>query len=206
MDTTPKTSKTFLKQLEEMHPQQLLLIIGLIGILLLFVVLLFAYSYTIIVSKTTFSNYSFPKAFVFSLIIIGLSSLILHSCFKAYQEEDLKKISKSLSITLFLGFCFLITQFLGWKQLWESGIFFNGKAIGSYLYLLSGLHALHLLGGMVFLLIFLWQVSEKEKDEVKKLVYITNPYELFKLRMLAFYWHTMGALWGILFFVFLFIF
>jgi cytochrome c oxidase subunit 3 len=206
MNNDSTSSKSFLKRLEEMHPQQLLLIFGLIGILLLFVVLLFAYTYTIIVSEVTFSNHSFPKSFIFSLIIIGLSSFILQSCFEAFRKEDLKKIYKSLSITLFLGLCFFVTQFLGWKQLWESGIFFNGKAVGSYLYLLSGLHALHLLGGMVFLLIFMFQISDKEKDEVKKLVYITNPYELFKLKMLAFYWHTMGVLWGVLFFVFLSVF
>jgi cytochrome c oxidase subunit 3 len=206
MNLPPNSSKPLLKQLEEMHPQQLLLIVGLIGILLLFIVLLFAYTYTIISSEITFANHSFPKSFIISLILIGLSSFILQSCFEAYRKEELKKISKSLSITLFLGLCFFVTQFLGWKQLWENGIFFNGKAVGSYLYLLSGLHALHLLGGMVFLLIFMLQVSDKEKDEVKKLVYITNPYELFKLKMLAFYWHTMGVLWAVLFFVFLSVF
>ncbi|MDW8288834.1 MAG: cytochrome c oxidase subunit 3, partial [Flammeovirgaceae bacterium] len=176
-------------------------------VLLLFVILILAFAYTAIVHYSySFEQHAFPKAFFVSLILLALSSVVLQKAFKAYRQEDESQLFKVLFLTLLLSFLFLAAQMYGWKELVETGIFFRGIPVGSYFYLLTGLHALHLVGGIVFLAIFTWQVRRLAYDAVKKLVYFTNPYELLKLQMLSYYWHAMGILWGILFVIFLVIF
>lgn len=206
-ESASSSKKTLLSRMEEMHPHHLLLIFGIIGVLLLFVILILAFAYTVVVHHSySFQQYTFPNAFFVSLVIIGISSFTFQKVFNAYRQENEKEIFKALLITLSLSLLFLIVQGYGWQQLVATGIFFKGVPVGSYFYLLTGLHALHLLGGIVFLAIFTWQVRRVTNDTVKKLVYFTNPYELLKLKMLSYYWHAMGVLWGVLFTIFLVVF
>ena len=56
-----------------------------------------------------------------------------------------------LGIALVLGFAFMISQYLGWVKLVGMGIYLVGNPSGSFLYVLTGLHLAHLLGGIIAL-------------------------------------------------------
>ena len=82
------------------------------------------------------------------------------------------------------------------------GINFTGLPSGSFLYLLSGIHIVHLLGAMVFALILLLKLRNTQSDGIQKLLLITNPYEKMRIRLFTVYWHFMDAVWLILFLLF----
>jgi cytochrome c oxidase subunit 3 len=67
---------------------------------------------------------------------------------------------------------------------------------------LSGIHVAHLLGAMTFAVILLLQLRKIEQDMVRKLVWMTNPYEKLRIRLFTVYWQFMDAVWLILFLLF----
>jgi cytochrome c oxidase subunit 3 len=92
-----------------------------------------------------------------------------------------------LGITLILGFIFLACQLIAWRELAAQGVFFAGHPHSSFFYLFTGVHGVHLIGGigaLVYLLTrlrrSLWSVSEKTEVAAQ---------------VVSLYWHTMDALW-----------
>jgi len=95
--------------------------------------------------------------------------------------------SKWLSYSLILGLAFLVSQVIGWLNLRESGIFFGGTPDGSYLYLISGLHALHLIAGLGVLVLFYWKTRSSVKNPVKGLLVASDKSHMPKIRLLWIY-------------------
>ena len=107
--------------------------------------------------------------------------------------------------TLLLGCVFAGLQLLGWRELLQQGVFFDGAASGTYIYLISALHVAHLLGGMLFLLVLLLRTLHAQRDAIRSLVFIRNPYHRRQLALLGTFWHFIDGLWLVLFSVFLFL-
>ena len=98
-------------------------------------------------------------------------------------------ILSSISITFVLGLLFLVMQFYGWIQLVEMNVFFVGNPSGSFVYVLSGLHGLHLVSGLI-VLIFALVAAFRLKINAKQLT---------QIKICATYWHFLDALWLYLF-------
>ena len=90
-----------------------------------------------------------------------------------------------LAITIVLGAGFLIGQLLAWEQLRHSGIFVSTNPSSSFFYVLTGTHALHLLGG-VLALAYAGTTSLLRKPLVTRFVVVD---------VTALYWHFMDFLW-----------
>ena len=193
------------KKMEQMHPHQLMLYVAMIGsaIIFLFMIVAFAVSRP---ELADFVKHQFPKSFVVSTVVLLLSSFSVSKVVAVYEQDDMEELKKWMGLTFLLGLVFSASQVTGWKELQESGIFFSGNRSGAYLYVISGLHVLHMAGVMIFLLALLMQCHKVSKDVVKQLVYTTTPYEKIKLKMLTDFWHFVDALWVVLFFYFLFTF
>ena len=90
-----------------------------------------------------------------------------------------------LAVTLVLGICFLFGQWLVWRQLATSGFYVSTTPSSSFVYLLTGTHAIHLLGGVLALfaagLTTLFQRSAIRRSIV--------------VDVTAWYWHFMTTLW-----------
>jgi len=142
--------------------------------------------------------YKLPNLFLISTAIIALSSVSLHWSYKALKNENLKQHKLGLGITLLLGLAFVITQYSGWQELMSYGVRLQGNPSGSFLYIISGLHALHVIGGVVFLLIYFFK-SMAKKDPVDKLLEEFDPNKNLGYKLLNTYWHFVGALWLYLF-------
>lgn len=192
-----------IERLEKLHPHKTLLYLAIFGSTLVFLFMIVSYTISHR-GPETFINFEFPKAFIVSLVLLLFSSYTITKVLPAFLREDLKVVRNSLGITLLLGVAFTISQYVGWAELYRSGIYLSGKASGAYLYVISGLHVLHLAAGLVFLTVVYTQLSAVSRDPVKTLIMVTNPYQKIKLEMLAAYWHFVDALWLILFFYFLF--
>lgn len=87
--------------------------------------------------------------------------------------------------TFVLGSAFLGGQLLVWRQLLMDGIQLASTPHGSFLYILSGLHALHVLGGL-FVLAYLW--TRARGGDV-------NPLDSSPIQLATTYWHFVDGLW-----------
>ncbi len=182
--------------------QQLFLYLGVVGITVLFIALTVAYLFSSV--SWQWAQFRFPKLFLVSAILIVLSSFSIQAARKAYDEDDSQQLYKMLQITLGLSIGFVIAQTVGWNNLYQQGIYVAGKPDGSYLYLISGLHALHVLVGVGILGVMMYGLRKKLNDPVKSLLYFTDPSTRLNLKLLAFYWHFVDILWIYLLLFFLF--
>ena len=201
-NTKKEAQQTVISRLEKLHPHKTLLYLSIFGSSLLFIFLITAYA--VRTDTETFINFRFPKAFIVSLVLLLFSSFYISKALTAFRADDMRGLKHSLGITLVLGLAFTISQYVGWYELNQSNIYLSGEVSGSYLYIISGLHVLHLAAGLVFLTMMYTQISNVSRDPVKQLIMITNPYQRIKLEMLTVYWHFVDALWVVLFFYFLF--
>jgi len=155
-----------------------LLWIGIVSIIMFFGGLTSA----VIVSQGggEFLRIDMPFAFTISTLVIILSSIAFHFALISIKKENYVVAKASIIATLLLGLLFVATQYMGWVNLYENGVYAVGTQStqeSSFIYLLTALHIAHLLGGLVSLGM---QVS------------IT-------------YWHFLGGLWIYLFFFLKFI-
>lgn len=195
--------ETTFQRIERMHPHKMLLYLAIIGSGLIFVFMVIAY--TISKPQAAFlENFVMPKAFTCSTFILLISGFISTKLEKFYNQDDIPKLNYALGIILILGVCFSVSQYIGWLELQESGIYFAGKASGSFLYVLTGLHVVHLLGGLLFLTYLFVHTMWVVKDPIRNLIMVTNPYQKIKLQIFVIYWQFLDTLWIFLFFYFLF--
>lgn len=94
-----------------------------------------------------------------------------------------------LMLTVLLGFGFLAGQIVVWTSLRTQGLFLSGSPSSSFFYMLTGLHALHLSGGLIALLY----------AACAKWLRIRFESQQIALDVTAWYWHFMGLLWVFIF-------
>ncbi len=186
-----------------MHQHELLVYVSMIGsaVIFLFTIIAFAASKPL---TADFFNFEFPKSFIISTFVLLLSSYTVTRILPAYANDNLEELKKWLGITFLLGLLFSCFQISGWKELQAHNILFTGERSGAYLYVISGLHVIHMAGVMLFVLYLLLEAHRTSLDVVKHLVYSTNPYQKVKFRLLANSWHFVDAVWIVIFFYFLF--
>jgi cytochrome c oxidase subunit 3 len=192
-------------RIERLPPRQVVFYLALLAIAVMFVMLVLVYVRTRAVSGTAPGQHPFPRFFSLSTIVLLVSSYVLAQAPRLYGQDDLNALGRCLGASLLLGSVFAGLQVLGWRELTQQGTLFQGPPSGSFIYLISALHVVHLLGGMFFLLYLLLATLHADRDAVRELVFIRNPYRRRQLRMLGTYWHFIGVLWVGLFAVFLFL-
>ncbi len=132
-----------------------------------------------------------PDWFLYSTIVIVISSILLIS---AKIKIELTKVSSRLVFGTFsLGILFSYLQFKGWQELINQGVFLTGEGSnvsGSFLYVITLAHLVHLIGGLFALLITSFKTATSK--------YTSKDCLGFDLT--AIYWHFVGLLWIYLFF------
>ncbi len=159
--------------------------IGMASIVMLFAALTSAY----LVRKAAGNWYEFklPVQFFFSTVLIVASSVLLEKAYLNFKSGRTSSISVLLFVALFLGFGFLFAQIWAWKELFAQGVSLDLNVSSSFLYALSGLHALHVIGGIAALaLSAIASLSERFKPTKNR---------LFKLDLVRQYWHFVDILW-----------
>lgn len=190
-------------RIEKIHPFEMMLYLALTGVGVLFLMLVVAFLQTRSYD-TSFQQLRLPKYFCLSTILILLSSYTISKAPRNYRKDNLVKLKKSLLFTMLLGLGFVLVQVASWYEISISGIQFSGLAAGTYIYLISALHAVHLLGGFLFLSFLYFKTQHAALDPIRMLLYIRNPYVRQQVKLLNTYWHFMDAMWVFLFLVFVF--
>lgn len=139
-----------------------------------------------------------PFMFAVSTVIIIISSVSFHFALNFAKKGNFSVAKILIGTTFLLGVLFVATQYLGWTVLHDNGYYVAGKEStqeSSYLYLLTGLHVAHLIGGLISLIVvFIKTIRNKYSIEN------TNG-----MQVSITYWHFLGALWVYLFFFLRFI-
>ncbi len=143
-----------------------------------------------------------PAAYFFSTGTILLSSVSLQYSRRAFKLEMYSGYFQWLLVTGLLAMAFCILQFAGWRSLMRSGV---GPEViaGAFVYILSGLHFLHIILGLAGLG---WAIFDayQNRNYVDGYLVSLNPSKIAIIRVLSIFWHFLGILWLLLFFVLVF--
>lgn len=190
-------------QVQRIHPQKFMLWAGIGSLCMMFAALTSAF--IVRQAQGNWVEFKLPTMFFVSTAIIGLSSYAIERAKKAFTYNQYATYRTALRLTLLLGLCFMICQYIGWQQMMQNGILLQGNPSGAFVYLISGLHALHVLVGAIILAV-MWFKARKQPDEIQQLVIDSNPYKTLSIDLMATYWHFVGVLWVylLLFFAYFF--
>jgi cytochrome c oxidase subunit 3 len=134
-----------------------------------------------------------PRVMFASTALILISSVTLELARRNLKRSFQDAYRRYLLFTVSLGLAFLALQFFSWRQLARQGIYLASNPHSSFFYLLTGAHAVHLLGGLLALA-FLWLRWRREVTGatlIAKRQAITDAVTI--------YWHFMDGLWIYLF-------
>jgi len=101
-----------------------------------------------------------------------------------------------------LGILFLVGQISGWLALFSAGYEFSHHS-AAYLYVISGIHALHIIGGLSYLVYFITKNWKLLDNYATAVVYFTDPVTKSQLNLFSIFWHFLGVMWLYLLFFFI---
>jgi cytochrome c oxidase subunit 3 len=176
-------SSVVMQQKNKIHPHKFTLWVGIGSIIMMFAGLTSAY--IVKRNQANWVGYELPVAFYYSTLVIVVSSLTLHLSARAFKERAMATYRKLMAITLMLGIVFIVLQVMGFNQFWNEGMTLQKSVSYSFLYVIVGLHALHVVGGVIALLIMsLGAFSSK-----------TRNYSMVPVELMCTYWHFVDILW-----------
>ena len=192
--TNIREKKTTLEKMEQQHPYVMMMYLGVMGIFMAFTLLMLLFFNESLIKSVT-NPIQFPYAFFISTVAIVSSSFFLEKARQEFYKDNFKKLRNNLLTVFGLGIVFLSLQIIGGYELHQNKIYLEGKTAGSYLYIISAFHMIHLMGGLIYTAYLTNQYTDTADDAVQVLITVTNPYEKVKLQLLTIYWHFMDILW-----------
>lgn len=165
------------------HPLKFVMYAACASIVMIFAGL--SSAYLVKRNQGNWITYDVPHIFYYSTAVIVLSSITLLLSRKAFIDRQMRQYKMWLSFSVVLGFTFVFLQYFGFRQLWASGITITRNVSFSFLYVIVSVHALHVLGGAVALLVmYLKSHSKKRKN-----------YNRIYIDLMNTYWHFVDILW-----------
>lgn len=172
------------KQRKKLHPHKFTLWVAIASILMMFAGLTSAF-----IVKSNLAGWrdiEVPDIFWASTAVIVISSLTIQMALRAFRQREMKSYRLLMGTTLLLGIAFVVLQWMGFMNLWEHNIRFTGASgAGQFLYVIFGLHALHVVGGVVVLTILF----------IKAFMGHMKIYSPVPVEVAATYWHFVDILW-----------
>jgi cytochrome c oxidase subunit III len=170
-----------------MNPKKFGLWLFLVSVVMIFAALTSAY--IVRQADGDWLYFQLPDLFWYTSGVIIVSSITMHWALISARKDNLETVKIAIGLTSLLGLLFLIGQFYGWSDLVKNSVYFVGNPSGSFVYVITGLHGVHLVSGVIVLLIVL----------IATLRYKVHSKNLSLIEMCATYWHFLGGLWLYLF-------
>ena len=167
----------------KIHPHKFTLWVAIGSILMMFAGLTSAY--IVKRNQANWTSFEIPLMFWISTAVIVLSSLTIVAANKAFKERAIGRYRSLMFITMILGVLFIALQAIGFKQLWDTGLTLQKNVAYSFLYVIVGLHALHVIGGVIALVVM----------SIKAFSNKTRIYSQVPLEVMSTYWHFVDVLW-----------
>ena len=171
------------QQQNRIHPHKFALWVAIAAIIMMFAGLTSAY---IVKSGTAgWEEVRTPNVFWYSTAVLLISSVTMQAALRSFKQRAMQQFRTLFLITLLLGIVFVILQWEGFSYLWKHGVRFEGAGAGQFLYIIFGLHALHVLGGIVALMVIAAQ----------QFLGRTRSYNATPIEVMSTYWHFVDVLW-----------
>lgn len=189
--TITKTETAAEEKLRKAKSAKLILLFAMVSMTMMFAGLTSAF----VVSKSRadwLKNFELPTAFYYSTAVILACSVTFYLAKKAIQKDNRSATTALLLGTLALGILFVVLQFAGFGQIVESGYYFTGEGSSittTFLYVVTVTHLLHLAGGLISLLIIIYNHFKQKYNSTQTL----------GIELGAMYWHFLDLLWLYLF-------
>jgi len=142
-------------------------------------------------------HFKMPPVLYFNTVVLLLSSLTFEISRRRFGKDfdpgrkephsDARPPAQALRwlyLTMVLGLIFVLGQLIAWRELAAQGLFLATSPSSSFFYVLTGIHGVHLLGGITGLAYVLRLLSRSTGTQQKALLGVASVY-----------WHFMDGLW-----------
>ena len=181
------------QQRKRIHPYKFALWVAMASILMMFAG--FTSAYIVKRADSNWLEFKLPPIFWVSTAVILLSSLTIHLAGKSFKARQMNQYKVLMNVTVVLGILFTVLQWFGFQYLQNHGVKLignNSNPAGSFLGVITGVHILHVLGGVVVLLVIFFRAYNRR----------TINYSSLPLEVVTTYWHFVDAIWIYLFIFF----
>jgi cytochrome c oxidase subunit 3 len=159
------------------------IILGILSIVMFFMAMASAFIFL----RATSSRWvplHLPSIIWFNTIILLVSSGVMELARRCLALADIRQFRRLWSVATALGILFLLGQLAAWRQFVLAGFYVATNQASSFFYVFTGLHGLHLLGGICALLYVSFRKFEKAKVSRSVAAEVASHY-----------WHFMDGLW-----------
>jgi cytochrome c oxidase subunit 3 len=159
-----------------------------------FMFLSLTFSYFVSVFDTNHKDIELVPLFYWNTIILLASSAAIYYAQQQFEKDNYTKYKTSLIAVIGLALLFIFGQISAW--IFQ---FMDGNSIqhptSKYLYVISGLHLVHIIGGLIFLANFVANSWSNLKEYATSIVYFTDPIAKSQLSLFGIFWHFLGVIW-----------
>ena len=128
-----------------------------------------------------------PQLLWTNTAMLILASIVFHWTRNGAGKGDAQRIKLGMVLTGLLTTAFLIGQYIAWLQLFASGQYLTSNPSNAFFFLLTALHALHILGGMFVWVRATMKVFSGDSDVEES------------IHLCTIYWHFLLLVWLVIF-------
>jgi cytochrome c oxidase subunit 3 len=170
-----------------MHPKKFAMWLFCVTVFMLFAS--WTSAYIVRRAEGNWLFFELPSLFYYTTIVMATSSVTMQWAYFEAKKNRLARVRFLVVLTAILGVAFLVGQFYGWGQMVAESVHPVGNPSGSFVYVVTGFHGLHIISAVVYLMIVL----------VSAIKMRINSGNMAQMEMCTTYWHFLGALWLYLF-------
>ncbi|MDK1489875.1 cytochrome c oxidase subunit 3 [Sinorhizobium sp. 7-81] len=153
---------------------------------------LFISAYFMRMASSDWSPMPLPRFLWINTGVLVVSSVTLHWAKVEAERRNDEAARTSLLVALAAGLAFLVGQLFAWRALSSAGYLLSGNPANSFFYMITGMHGLHIVGGLAALGRVTLRTWDAPIDRRTRLA----------IGLCATYWHFMLAVWVVLFALF----
>lgn len=172
-----------LQQRNKIHPHKYSLWIAMGSITMMFIG--FTSAYVVKRAQANWFTFDLPFIFWLSTAVIVTSSVTIQMAVKQFRNRNMQRYKQLITLTAVLGVIFAVCQWIGFKEMNDTGLHLDGPASVSFIYVIVSLHLLHVLGGVIALLIMFGRAFRTR----------VRSYSAVPIEVAATYWHFVDGLW-----------
>lgn len=172
-----------MEQRKRIHPHKFTLWVAIASIVMMFAG--FTSAYIVKRNQANWFTFEIPIILWYSTGVIIASSFTLWLAEKKFKKREMAVYRQLLTVTFLLGILFVALQVLGFYTLHKSGLTLQKNVSISFLYIIVGVHALHVIGGIIALVIMFAKAFSSQ----------VRSYNVVPLEVMSTYWHFVDFLW-----------
>ncbi len=155
---------------------------------------LFVMAYQMRMAEPDWQSVTLPGILWLNTALLIAASIAFQWAKSASANGSLSKLRTGLIVAGLLSIAFLLGQLLGWQSLNKAGFFAATNPANAFFYLLTGIHGLHLLGGLWALIrsvLRAWSSSASEDLETARKLRVS-------VGLCTTYWHYLLLVWFVI--------